>query len=157
MRSKIVESPNAALADVPRGASVFVGGFSVVHGWPSSLLLALRDRGVGDLTLICNSPGFGPLSPQVLGERNQVKKLVASFAGYPYRVTPLADAIGRGQVELVPQGTLAERARAGGAGLGGFFTPTGVGTMAIWPTGRPRAWPRERSAERWTSPPAVER
>jgi 3-oxoacid CoA-transferase len=131
VRSKIVESPAVAVADVPRGASVFVGGFSVVHGWPSSLLLALRDLGVGDLTLICNSPGFGPLSPQVLGERNQVKKLLASFAGYPYRATPLADAIGRGQVELelVPQGTLAERARAGGAGLGGFFTPTGVGTV----------------------------
>src|SRR5438093_9425329 len=105
MRSKIVESPEAAVADLPRGASLFVGGFSVVHGWPSSLLLALRDRGAGDLTLICNSPGFGPLSPQVLGEGKQVKRLIASFAGYSYRATPLADAIGRGEVELelVPQ------------------------------------------------------
>lgn len=130
MRSKLVESPEAAIADVPAGASVIVGGFGVVHGWPSSLVLALRDRGVGGLTLVCNSPGFGPLSPQVLAEGRQVRKLVASFAAYAFRSTPMADAVGRGEVELelVPQGTLVERARAGGAGLGGFFTPTGIGT-----------------------------
>jgi 3-oxoacid CoA-transferase len=74
MRSKIVQSPDDAVADVPREAPVIVGGFSVVHDWPSSLLLALRDRGASDLTLICNSPGLGPLSPQLLGERNQVRK-----------------------------------------------------------------------------------
>jgi 3-oxoacid CoA-transferase len=130
VRSKLVDSPAAAVADVRDGASLLVGGFGVLHGWPSSLLIALRDHGIGDLTLICNTPGFGPLSPQILAEKNQVKKLVASFGGYPYRKTPMEEQIGRGEVEfeLVPQGTLAERIRAGGAGLGGFFTPTGVGT-----------------------------
>ncbi len=130
MRSKIVESPAAAVADVADGASVVVGGFGVLQGWPASVLAALRDRAVRDLTLICNTPGFGPVSPQILAENRQVKKLIASFGGYPYRKTPTAEAIGRGEIEfeLVPQGTLAERLRAGGAGLAGFFTPTGVGT-----------------------------
>ncbi|MBI2962127.1 MAG: 3-oxoacid CoA-transferase subunit B [Deltaproteobacteria bacterium] len=130
MKSKIVESPAAAVADIADGASIVVGGFGVLHGWPSSVLAALRDRAVRDLTLICNTPGFGPLSPQILADKHQVKKLVASFGGYPYRKTPIEEAIGRGEVEfeLVPQGTLAERLRAGGAGLAGFFTPTGVGT-----------------------------
>lgn len=130
MRSKIVESPAAAVADVADGASVVIGGFGVLHGWPSSVITALRDRAVRDLTLVCNTPGFGPLSPQILTEKHQVKKLVASFGGYPYRKTPMEEAIGRGEIEfeLVPQGTLAERLRAGGAGLAGFFTPTGVGT-----------------------------
>jgi 3-oxoacid CoA-transferase len=130
VKSKLVDSPASAVADVAEGASVLIGGFGVLHGWPSSLLFALRDRGVGALTLICNTPGFGPLSPQVLAENGQVRKLIASFGGYPYRKTPTEEQIGRGEVEfeVVPQGTLAERVRAGGAGLGGFFTPTGVGT-----------------------------
>lgn len=130
MPSKVVEPLAAAVADVLPGASILVGGFGVLHGWPSSLLAALGDRGIGDLTLICNTPGFGPLSPQILAEKRLVKKLVASFGGYPYRKTPMEEQIGRGEVEfeLVPQGTLAERIRAGGAGLGGFYTPTGVGT-----------------------------
>lgn len=130
MRSKIVESPAAAVADIQDGASLLVGGFGVLHGWPSSAILAIREQGTKDLTLICNTPGFGPISPQMLAENKQLKKLVASFGGYPYRRTPMDDCIERGEVEfeLVPQGTLAERIRAGGAGLAGFFTPTGVGT-----------------------------
>jgi 3-oxoacid CoA-transferase len=121
----------AAVADIPDGASILLGGFGVLQGWPHELLLALRERGVRDLTIICNSPGFGPYSPQILAESNQIKKLIASFGGYSYRVTPLSEQIGRGKVEfeLVPQGTLAERIRAGGAGIPAFFTPTGVGTL----------------------------
>jgi 3-oxoacid CoA-transferase len=130
MKDKRVDSAAAAVADVRDGASILVGGFGVLHGWPSSLLLALRDSAVRRLTLICNTPGFGPLSPQILAENGQIARLVASFGGYPYRKTPTEEAIGRGDVEfeLVPQGTLAERIRAAGAGLAGFFTPTGVGT-----------------------------
>ncbi|MEW6298554.1 MAG: 3-oxoacid CoA-transferase [Thermodesulfobacteriota bacterium] len=121
----------AAVADIPDGASLLVGGFGVLQGWPHELLFALRDRGVKDLTLICNSPGFGPLSPQILAENRQIKKLIASFGGYAYRVTPLSDQIARGEVEfeMVPQGTLVERVRAAGAGIPAFFTPTGVGTV----------------------------
>jgi 3-oxoacid CoA-transferase len=121
----------AAVADIPDGASILVGGFGVLQGWPHELLIALRDRGVKNLTIICNSPGFGPYSPQILAENGQIKKLVASFGGYSYRTTPLSEQISRGEVEfeMVPQGTLVERVRAGGAGIPAFFTPTGVGTV----------------------------
>ncbi len=130
MKNKIVDSPAAAIADVKDGASILIGGFGVLHGWASSVIIALRDKGPKNLTLICNTPGFGPISPQMLAENGQVRKLVASFGGYPYRKTPMEEEIGRGNVEfeIVPQGTLAERIRAAGAGLAGFFTPTGVGT-----------------------------
>lgn len=121
----------AAVADIPNGASILLGGFGVLQGWPHELLFALRERGVKDLTIICNSPGFGPLSPQILAENRQIKKLIASFGGYSYRATPLSEQIARGEVEfeMVPQGTLVERIRAGGAGIAAFFTPTGVGTV----------------------------
>lgn len=121
----------AAVADIPDGASILLGGFGVLQGWPHELLFAFRERRVKDLTLICNSPGFGPYSPQILAENRQIKKLVASFGGYSYRVTPLSEQIGRGEVEfeMVPQGTLVERIRAGGAGIPAFFTPTGIGTV----------------------------
>src|SRR5207237_7153505 len=93
-------------------------------------IAALRARGTRGLTVIANTPGFGPLSPQVLFENGQVRKLVASFGGFPYRMTPAEEMIGRGDVELelVPQGTLVERVRCGGAGIAAFYTPTGVGT-----------------------------
>ena len=120
-----------AIADIRDGASILIGGFGVLQGWPHELLFALQDTGVRDLTIICNSPGFGPLSPQVLAENGQVSKLIASFGGYAYRTTPLSEQIGRGEVafEIVPQGTLVERIRAAGAGIPAFFTPTGVGTV----------------------------
>ncbi|HKA56251.1 MAG TPA: 3-oxoacid CoA-transferase, partial [Candidatus Binatia bacterium] len=129
---KPLYTATAAVADVPDGASILLGGFGVLQGWPHELLFALRERGVKELTIICNSPGFGPFSPQILAENRQIKKLVASFGGYSYRVTPLSEQIGRGEVEfeMVPQGTLVERVRAGGAGIPAFFTPTGVGTVA---------------------------
>ncbi len=128
--NKIADSPVAAVADIKDGASILVGGFGVLHAWPSSCLFALRDRGVRDLTLIGNTAGFGPLSPQILAESRQVKKLVASVGGHPYRRTPIEEQIGSGEVELelVPQGTLVERVRAGGAGIPGFYVATGVGT-----------------------------
>ncbi len=120
-----------AIADIQDGACILIGGFGVLQGWPHELLFALRDSGVSGLTIICNSPGFGPLSPQILAENGQVSKLIASFGGYAYRTTPLSEQIGRGEVafEIVPQGTLVERIRAAGAGIPAFFTPTGVGTV----------------------------
>lgn len=124
-------SAAAAVADICDGASILIGGFGVLQGWPHELLFALRDRGVKNLTVICNSPGFGPYSPQILAENHQIAKLIASFGGYSYRTTPLSEQIGREEVEfeMVPQGTLVERIRAGGAGIPAFFTPTGVGTV----------------------------
>ncbi len=132
MIDKRVASPEAALVDLADGASFLLGGFGVAHGWPASLVAALRAGGKSKLTLICNSCGYGPFSPQVLAEGGQLARVVTSFAGYAFRSTPIAEAIASGEIalDLVPQGTLAERVRAGGAGLGGFFTPTGVGTVA---------------------------
>ncbi len=127
---KVMASAAAAVADVPDGASLLFGGFGVVQSWPASLLLALRARAPRELTLIFNTPGVGPLSAQILAEAGLVRKVIASFAAYPTRTTPIEDLIKAGgiELELVPQGTLAERVRAGGAGLAAFYTPTGVGT-----------------------------
>ncbi len=119
-----------AVADIADGSTVMIGGFGVIQGWPASLIRALRARGTRDLTIICNTPGVGPTSPQQLAESGQIGKLVASYAAYPTQRTAIEAGIRAGTVrlELVPQGTLAERIRAGGAGLAGFYTPTGVGT-----------------------------
>ena len=127
---KLVASAAAAVADVADGATLLFGGFGVVQGWPNSILMALRDRGTTDLTLVFNTPGVGPLSAQVLAEAGLVRKIVASFAAYPTRRTAIEEQIRAGRIalELVPQGTLAERVRAGGAGIPAFYTPTGVGT-----------------------------
>jgi 3-oxoacid CoA-transferase len=127
---KLAASAAAAVADIPDGASILFGGFGVIQAWPNSLLLALRDQGARELTLVFNTPGVGPLSAQSLVEAGLVRKVVASFAVYPTRRTPLEDALKAGtiELELVPQGTLAERVRAGGAGIPAFYTPTGVGT-----------------------------
>jgi 3-oxoacid CoA-transferase len=131
-RDKVAASADAAVADIPDGARILLGGFGVIQGWPVSLLRALHRRGVRALTVICNTPGVGPTSPQILAESGQIRKLIASFAAYPTRPTPVEAGIKAGaiELELVPQGTLVERVRAAGAGLPAFFTPTGVGTAA---------------------------
>jgi len=128
--NKIASDAAAAVADIPDRATILVGGFGVLHGWPTSLLEALRARGSRELTLICNIGGVGPTSPQILAESGQIRKLIATYGAIPTRRTPLDDAIRAGEVdlELVPQGTLIERVRAGGSGLAAFYTPTGVGT-----------------------------
>src|SRR5213079_2024734 len=129
--NKVAGSAAAAVADVPHGATLLFGGFGVVQGWPNSLLLALRDHGARDLTVIFNTPGVGPLSAQLLAEAGLIRRVIASFAAYPTRPTPIEEQIkaGRIELELVPQGTLAERVRAGGAGIPAFYTPTGAGTL----------------------------
>jgi len=129
---KVVSSAARAVADVPDGATVLIGGFGVIQGWPASLVDALATRGPRALTIVANTPGVGPLSPQRLAERCLVRKLVASYAVYPTQRAPMGDGITAGRIalELVPQGTLVERVRAGGAGLAAFYTPTGAGTEA---------------------------
>jgi len=119
-----------AVADIGDGATVMVGGFGVIQGWPASLIRALRERGSRDLTMICNTPGVGPTSPQQLAENGQIGRLIASYAAYPTQPTAIEAGIRAGTIahELVPQGTLIERVRAAGAGLAAFYTPTGVGT-----------------------------
>src|SRR5215468_10078370 len=100
------------------------------HGRPASLIRALRERGSRDLTMICNTPGVGPTSPQQLAENGQIGRLIASYAAYPTQPTAIEAGIRARTIahEIVPQGTLIERVRAGGAGLAAFYTPTGAGT-----------------------------
>lgn len=127
---RICETALDAVADVADGASILVQSFGPPQAWPTDLLLALRERGVRDLTIICNSPAGGPTSLQILAELHQIRRLICTYAMLPTTPTPIADQIRAGEIELemVPQGTLVERVRAGGAGLAAFFTPTGVGT-----------------------------
>jgi 3-oxoacid CoA-transferase len=134
------ESAAAAVADVPDGATIMVGGFSF-PGAPRTLIQALADRGPRDLTLIANGAGGPPGAPEIglLVERGLVRKAIVSFPvsrqpDSPFERQYLAGEI---ELELVPQGTLAERIRAGGAGIPAFYTPTAADTPLG--DGKPRA------------------
>jgi len=113
------------------GDTLLVHSFGPPQAWPTDLLLALQERGVKDLTIVCNSTAAGPTSVQILAEKRQVRKVVCTFAFLPVGPTPLSEQIREGaiELELTPQGTMVERVRAGGAGLAGFYTPVGVGTV----------------------------
>lgn len=129
--NKVIDTPAQAIADIKNGATVAIAGFSVDHGFATSLISALRDKGVTDLTIVCNSLGdSGAIRGQILAESKQIKKLVAAFSVRPGTVTASGEQIKAGtmDVELVPQGILVERCRAGGAGIPAFYSPTGVDT-----------------------------
>ena len=128
---KVVASPAAAVADIGDGASIGIAGFGVAHRFPSSLILALRDKGSSGLTVYCNGlgqPGFP--TAHLLADSHQISHLVTCFSARPGVVSEAERQIRAGQMslELVPQGTLVERMRAGGAGIPAFYTPTSVGT-----------------------------
>src|SRR3954451_17650057 len=128
---KVCASPEEALADLHDGASIAVSGFGTSYGFACSLLMAARERGAKNLTLISNGLGTaGQLRGMLLVASGQVSKLIVSFSSRPGARTPADDFIESGQieVELVPQGTLVERMRAAGAGIPAFYTPTAVGT-----------------------------
>jgi 3-oxoadipate CoA-transferase alpha subunit len=128
MIDKIVATPAEALADVRDGATVMIGGFGTA-GLPNELTDALLAQGAKDLTLINNNAGNGDTGLAALLAAGRVRKIICSF---PRQVDSWHfDRLyrsGQLELELVPQGTLAERIRAAGAGIGGFFTPTGYGT-----------------------------
>src|SRR5512139_2407380 len=124
---KLVASADAAVADIPDGATIMVSGFGLC-GNPENLIAALHRKGVKDLTLVSNNCGTTELGLGVLLQARQIKKIVASYVG-ENKEFERQYLSGELEVELVPQGTLAERIRAGGAGIGGFYTPTGVGTV----------------------------
>ena len=124
--NKVVASADEAVADVPDGASVMVSGFGLC-GNPENLIAALHRKGVKGLTLISNNCGTTELGLGALLQAKQIRKIVASYVG-ENKEFERQYLSGELEVELVPQGTLAERIRAGGAGMGGFYTPTGVGT-----------------------------
>jgi 3-oxoacid CoA-transferase len=128
---KICASPEAALDDLRDGAVIAVSGFGTSYGFACSLLMAARDKGVKNLTLVSNGLGtVGQLRGILLVASGQVSKLIVSFSSRPGMRTPADDLIeaGKIEVELVAQGTLVERMRAAGAGIPAFYTPTGVGT-----------------------------
>lgn len=125
--NKVVATADVAAALVPDGSTLMVGGFGLC-GIPENLIKALHARGTRGLTLISNNPGVDDFGIGILLRAGQVSKMVASYVGENKEFERQFLA-GELEVELVPQGTLAERVRAAGAGIGGFFTPTGYGTV----------------------------
>jgi 3-oxoadipate CoA-transferase alpha subunit len=122
------DEPDAALADIGDGATVLIGGFGTA-GQPVELIDALARCGARDLTVVSNNAGNGDTGLAALLAAGGVRKMICSFPRQ--RDSWVFDELyraGRIELELVPQGTLAERMRAAGAGLGGFYCPTGVGT-----------------------------
>jgi len=128
MINKIAGSPAAALADVHDGATVMIGGFGTA-GLPNELIDALIAHGCRDLTIVNNNAGNGDTGLAALLAARRVRKIICSFPRQAdsHHFDRLYRA-GQIELELVPQGNLAERIRAAGAGIGGFFTPTGYGT-----------------------------
>jgi 3-oxoacid CoA-transferase subunit A len=124
--NKIVVGSGEAVADVADGATIMMGGFGA-SGVPENLIRALVERGSRELTVISNNPGTEDFGIGLLLQAGQVRKMVMSYAG-DNRYFGKLFLEGKLDVELVPQGTLAERIRAGGAGIGAFYTPTGYGT-----------------------------
>lgn len=126
--SKVYESAPAALAGVVRdGMTVMSGGFGLC-GLPENLILALRDSGVRDLTVISNNAGVDDFGLGLLLRTRQIRKMISSYVGEnkEFERQYLAGEL---ELEFNPQGTLAERIRAGGAGIYGFYTRTGAGTL----------------------------
>ncbi|MGY1664243.1 CoA transferase subunit A [Geodermatophilus sp. SYSU D00705] len=124
---KVVESAAAAVADIPDGAVLAVGGFGLC-GIPYALIDALLERGSTDLTTISNNCGVDDAALGVLLYAGRIRKTISSFVGGSKEVARRYLS-GQLEVELTPQGTLAERLRAAGVGIPAFYTPTGVGTM----------------------------
>ena len=129
MINKQCPSVAEAVADIPDGATVMVGGFGA-SGSPVELLHALIDHGATDLTVINNNTGNGEVGLAALIGNGQVRKMICSFPrSSQSKVFPKLYREGRIELEVVPQGTLAERIRAAGAGIPAFYTPTAVGTV----------------------------
>ena len=125
--NKVFASAAEAIKDISDGAVVMSGGFGLC-GNPENLIAALHQKGVKGLTIISNNCGTTELGLGVLLKAKQVKKMISSYVG-ENKEFERQYLSGELEVELNPQGTLAERIRAGGCGIGGFYTPTGVGTV----------------------------
>jgi 3-oxoacid CoA-transferase subunit A len=126
--NKILESAEAAVAAIPDGAVIMMGGFGLC-GIPENLIKALHARGTKGLTVVSNNAGIDDFGIGVLLRARQVKKMISTYVG-ENKEFERQFLSGEIEVELVPQGTFAERIRAAGAGVGGFFTPTAFGTLA---------------------------
>ena len=124
--NKVVASAAQAVADIPDDALLMAGGFGLC-GIPENLILALRDRGVKGLTVVSNNCGVDDFGLGLLLQTRQIRKMISSYVG-ENKEFERQYLSGELEVELCPQGTLAERIRAGGAGIPAFFTATGFGT-----------------------------
>lgn len=139
--SKVVENAAAAVRDIPDGATIMMSGFGLC-GIPENLILALRDHGARDLTVISNNAGVTDFGISYLLKNGQVRKMISTYVG-ENKVFETMFLNGELEVELSPQGTFAERIRAGGAGIPAFYTPTGYATPIAegkevrWFDGRP--------------------
>lgn len=125
--NKVLSGAEAAVALVPEGASIMMGGFGLC-GIPENLIQALRDRRTRNLTIISNNAGVDDFGIGILLKSRQVRKMISTYVG-ENKEFERQYLTGELEVELVPQGTFSERIRAGGAGIGGFFTPTAYGTI----------------------------
>jgi 3-oxoacid CoA-transferase subunit A len=125
--NKIFPDADAVVADVPDGATIMAGGFGLC-GIPENLIAAIRRKGVKDLTLISNNAGVDNFGLGLLLQTRQIRKVIGTYVGENKLLEGMALS-GELELELMPQGTFAERIRAGGAGIAGFYTPTGVGTV----------------------------
>ncbi len=126
--NKELASAEAAVAQIPDGATIMMGGFGLC-GIPENLIRALHARGTRQLTVISNNAGVDDFGIGILLRARQIAKMIATYVG-ENKEFERQFLGGELEVELVPQGTFAERIRAAGAGIGGFFTPTGYGTVA---------------------------
>jgi 3-oxoacid CoA-transferase A subunit len=124
--NKVVKDAAEAVASIPDGATILMGGFGLC-GIPENLIRALHARGTKNLTIISNNAGVDDFGVGILLKSKQVRKMISTYVGenHEFERQLLSGEI---EVELVPQGTFSERIRAGGAGIGAFYTPTGYGT-----------------------------
>jgi 3-oxoacid CoA-transferase subunit A len=124
--NKVVKDAAEAVASIPDGATILMGGFGLC-GIPENLIRALHARGTRNLTIISNNAGVDDFGVGILLKSKQVRKMISTYVGenHEFERQLLGGEI---EVELVPQGTFSERIRAGGAGIGAFYTPTGYGT-----------------------------
>ncbi len=130
--NKVISSLEEAVADIADGSTIMFGGFGI-SGIPATLIRALRQKGTKNITAIINSAGgrLADLDLSVLVRNRQIKKVIASYPVYPWIESVFEQQYLKGEIELetTPQGTFVERIRAGGAGIAGFYTPIGVGTI----------------------------
>lgn len=124
--NKVVRNADEAVADIPNGATLMLGGFGL-NGIPENCIAALQRKGIKNLTCISNNAGVDDFGLGLLLKTRQIKKMISSYVGENAEFERQLLS-GELEVDLVPQGTLAERVRAGGAGIPAFFTPTGFGT-----------------------------
>jgi 3-oxoacid CoA-transferase A subunit len=125
--NKVVKDADEAIRDIPDGATLMVGGFGLC-GIPENLIQALRRKGTKNLTVLSNNAGVSDFGLGLLLQTRQIRKMIATYVG-ENDLFEKQFLSGELEVELIPQGTFAEKIRAGGAGIPAFYTPTGYGTI----------------------------